>query len=283
MFTVDVTAKCFPTTALTRKFRIDAVGVVMKLQSEEAEAYLDSFQYYLALKKGSKPVKRRVASKLVLSLPHIFQSMKRMVVPIYLKQIKLTKKAVTRDLSELWKQDCTYAKSPRGRAAIGAAINATYRKEEILNRFVTPPGLGQVSHTLASMGMYTIVSMLVRSFLDDVIAADTKNKKDDESGDDVDGGESDDGDAGDDEAASDRGEDGGGISSSKDNRRMLYNTRWQEELVRLDRCLPRSSEAIYGVALVDGVDAYRAAVGPPEGVTQDRTAEGLVVTPSVER
>lgn len=268
MFTVDVTAKCFPTTAHTRRVRIDAVGVIMKLNTEEAEAYLDSRQYYLALKKGSTPIKRRVASKLVLSLPHIFQSMKRMVVPIYLKQVKLTKKAVTSDVCELWKQDCTYAKSPRGRAGIGAAINATYRKEDILDRFITPPGVGQVPHTIASLGMYTIVSMLVRSFLDDVIAAEAKNKKGNDSGDDIDSADSDDGDAGGDDAASDRADDDDGISSAKDSRRMLYNTRWQEELVRLDRYLPRTTERLFGVALVDGDHVYRAAAGPPEGDTQ---------------
>lgn len=261
MFTTDVSCKSFPTSASTRRHRINAIQVVLKLSEDDAEAYLDSCQFYHGKNKASMPVKQRVASKLVLTLPHIFQGMKRLVVPVFLRSVNLTKKDITSDICELWKEDDTYCKSPKGRAAIATALSAIYRKEGLLERIIKPRGVGQLSYVQASTGFYAQVSMLIRSYLDDIIAREEKSKKDQES---CDGAESDDRNGKDTGDGDSDGEKDGDDLGANDSKRMMYNTRWQAELIRVNAFLPRSTNALYGVALVDGDSPYRATSGPAE-------------------
>lgn len=261
MLTTNESAKSFPTTAMTQRHRMNPVRTVMKFNDDEASDYLDSVLYYPVQKKNGAPVKRRVVSKLVVTLPHIFQGMKRLSVPVSLKRVGLSKKKITGDTCALRKKDNSYFRSPRGRGGIAAAITVIYRKEGLLERLVEAQGVGDLPYAVASTGFFSMVSMFVRSFVEQTIVAEAKNKKDDESNDDNDSVAS-----GDDDAANDSDvDDIDGMESFMDNKRMLHNTRWQAELIRVDGVLPRSADVLHGFALVDGHSAYCAGSGPPQG------------------
>lgn len=264
MFTVNVSAKCFPTAATTRRHRLSAVQVVMGMSAEDAAAYIDSSIFFPVKKKGCKPVKRRVASKLIVTLPHIFQTMKRLIVPVYLKSINVSKKFITSDICELWLADGVYVKTPKGRAAITSCLSSVYRKDGIKERIVEPRGVGEVSYITSSLGMFAMISMLVRSYLEEIVAAELNKKKDTASASSMDPDELD---GGDDDDGSECSDDGDVLDGGKDSRRTLYYTRWQEELVRVHAWVPRTTEVLYGLSIVDGADQYRAAAGPPQGDT----------------
>lgn len=266
MFSTDVSAKSFPSSSVTGRHRVNAVQMVMKLKENEAHAYLDSCLYYHVKRKQSAPVKRRVSSKLVLTLPHIFQAMKRLILPVYLNSINVSKRDLTSDICQVWKADCSYAKAPMARSGIAAAISTIYRKEGLPERIVKPTGVGQVKYVIASMGMYSMVSMLVRGHLDDIIAAAAKTKKkagNGADGDDCEEVEPDQLEDDDDSAESDN-DDG-----KKESKRMLYNTRWQAELVRMNQVLPRTRDVLHGLSLVDGDNPYRGVSRPPERETPE--------------
>lgn len=264
MFSADVSARSFPNATVTARHRVNAVQIVMKLNEKDADAYLDSCLFFHVKKKQGAPVKRRLSSKLVLTLPHIFQAMKRLILPVYLNAINVSKRNLTSEICELWKADCSYAKAPKARSAIAAAISTIYRKEGLLDRIVKPSGVGQVNYVVASMGMYSMVSMLVRSHLEDFIAAAGKNKK--KAADGADGNVSEEPEAdeledADESAESDNDNE---FHGRKDSKRVLYYTRWQAELIRVNGVLPRTKDVLHGLSLVDGDSPYRSVSGPPE-------------------
>lgn len=266
MFAADVSAKSFPSTALSRRLRVDAVQAVMNVNVHEGKEYLDSRLYFFVQNKTALPVKKRVCSKLTLTLPHFFQAMKRLIVPVFLKRVGSSKKELTSDSCALWKENCVYATSHKGREGIAEAIRTVYRKERMLNRIVSPTGVGQVPYVRATYGVFAMMCMLLRSYFDDVIAADAKNGKvAGPTGGDT-GMASDEDDDKDTPADSDASQDGD-ADPAGDCNRMMYNVRWQAELHRLNPYVPRSTDVLYGISLIDGDSIYRAAPGPPEGNT----------------
>lgn len=266
MLGADVSAKSFPSTAASQRLRVDAVRNILNVNADEAKEYLDSSRYYFVQKKSGLPVKKRVGTKLTLTLPHIFQAMKRLIVPVFLKRVGSSKKDITSDMCELWKESCAYATSHKGREGVADALRAVYRKERMFSRLVTPTGVGQVSYVRATYGVFAIMCMLLRSYFDDVIGADAKKiTVTDATGEDG-SVASDDDDVGGDPGDSDASQDGD-ADRAGDSNRMMYNERWQTELHRLNPYVPRSTDVLHGISLIDGDSIYRAAAGPPEGNT----------------
>lgn len=151
-------------------------------------------------------------------------SLKRHVLSVYFGKLKLTKKSINNELEKLWKDGTTYTNSELGNRAMSAAMSSLYRRAGNKAMTVPPSGVGSVAHSKGTMGMYALVSVCVRSYLDEVdVVAD------------------------------------GGRAAMKD--KSLNRTHWIEEVQLVSAFWPQQSDQVHkDVRPLDCSEAVRANV-----------------------
>lgn len=170
----------------------------------------------------------RVSRKLGLVLSHLIGSLKRHVLSVYFHKLNMNKEGLTPALATKWKNDNNCTDSELGTSAIGAAMNSLYRRAGINDMFVPASAVGSKAHVVGCMRVCSLVSLCVRSFMDEV------------------------------ESASEEG-----VPTFAD--KSLSRSSWAAELELTASFWPKSDAVHHEVRLIDGGDDGRAVLAFPAG------------------
>lgn len=224
MFYSTSTSLAYPYLAITKRLARASVKTVLNITEAASREYLSSRVLLPIRKVDGEPQHYRVWSKLRLVLPYLMGSLKRHVPSVYFGKLKLTKESINDELAKLWKDGNTYTNWELGTRAMGAAMSSLYGRAENKAMTVPPSGVGSVAHRKGTMGTYALVSVCVRSYLDEVDMVTA-----------------------------------GGSAAMTD--KSLNRTRWIEELQLVSAFWPQQSDQVHkDVRLLDCSESVRANV-----------------------
>ncbi|KAK1868135.1 hypothetical protein I4F81_010630 [Pyropia yezoensis] len=152
----------------------------------------------------------------------------RHVLSVYFHKLNMNKEGLRPALATKWKNDNNYTDSELGTSAIGAAMNTLYRRAGINDMFVPASAVGSKAHVVGCMRVCSLVSLCVRSFMDEV------------------------------ESASEEG-----VPTFAD--KSLSRSSWAAELELTASFWPKSDAVHHEVRLIDGGDDGRAVLAFPVG------------------
>lgn len=168
MFYSTSTSLAYPDLAITKRLARASVKTVLNITEAASREYFSSRVLLPVRKVDGEPQHYGVWSKLRLVLPYLMGPLKRHVLPVHLGKLKLTKESINDELAKLWKDGNTYTTWEQGTRAMGAAMSSLYGRAGNKAMTVPPSGVGSVAHRKGTTGTYALVSVCVRSYLDEV-------------------------------------------------------------------------------------------------------------------
>lgn len=202
MLTTNVSADALLDAVMVLEHVHAAVRALLGVQEEAVQDYLHSSLPFPVRQPTGAPVKARVSSKLGLVMPHLLQGIRRLVVPVYFNELHLSSQKISADLCALWLDNDKYTNSDVGTEGITAAVSALCRRWSAKSRVIDKFAVGDRPHVVTTVGIYALVSLLVRNHLDDVVAAEK------------------------------------GTGRQEDEKKPSMFEQWRQELVRVSRLLP---------------------------------------------
>lgn len=238
MLTTNVSAEAFLDAPMVKEHVHAAVRAVLGVQEEAVQGYLDSSLPFPVRQTSGQPIKARVSGKLGLVMPHLLQGIRRLVMPVYFNTLNLPIQRVTNDLCRLWLENDKYTHSDVGTEGVIAAVSALCRRWSAKTRVVDRPAVGDHPHVVTTVGVYALVSLLVRNHLEDVVTV----KKE--------------------------------TSRTEDDKKPAMYEQWRQELVRVSSFMPWDDKVHRGLRLIDGANRRRAATRPSDNSEEDPVEQG---------
>lgn len=238
MLTANVSSDAFLDAPKVKEHVHAAVRTILGVSEEVVDEYLDSSLYFPVRRAAGDPVKIRVSSKLGLVMPHLLQGIRRLVIPVYFNSLQMPVQKATDDLCRLWLASDKYTNSDVGTSSVTAALTTLCRRWGAKSRVIDQPAVGDLPHVVTTLGMYALVSLLVRNHLEDVIGTSNESRRAD------------------------------------DDKKPTMHDQWRQELVRVSRFLPMDDKVHSGLRLVDGVNPERAETRSSDEAEEESAEQG---------
>jgi len=198
-----------------------AVTAVRGCTPPEATNYLLTARLFPVRGNREATKKKRPLKALNMVIPHFLQDLKDNALKPFWQTVHVDPKKLTRVTALKWLNNKEYLESYKGRKGLVAAGKRMMRCLNAPERIVKTPGVGGGDHLILCAGHYGMLSSFVRHIL--LVAAGLRKPR-------------------------------------RTGKTAGAYKRWREEMVLVDKFLPKDDTVHDGLRIIDGADTNRAVL-----------------------